>query len=83
MNLKGVTKQTWGRVIALFLVFINQIGVSFFNFTVLPFADQEIYQGVSVMISVIVAIWTSWKNNSFTELAQQADRQMKGTRQND
>lgn len=73
MNIKGVDKSVWVRVIALFLVLANQISVSFFEFKLLPFADEEIYEGVSIVVTALVTIWTSWKNNSFTEEAQIAD----------
>ncbi|BBU40682.1 phage holin [Aeribacillus composti] len=73
MNWKGVTKSTWIRIITLFLVLINQVSISFFHFQLLPFTDEEIYEGVSVVLTVIVSMWTAWKNNSLTKKAQQAD----------
>ena len=73
MNIKNVDKSVWVRVIALFLVLANQISVSFFEFKLLPFADEEIYEGVSIVVTTAVAFWTSWKNNSFTDEAQEAD----------
>lgn len=77
MNFKNVEKSVWVRVIALFLVLSNQISVSFFEFKLLPFADEEIYEGVSIVVTALVTIWTSWKNNSFTEEAQIADEFIK------
>ncbi|MBM7542350.1 SPP1 phage holin family protein [Amphibacillus cookii] len=81
LNIKGVNKQTWGRMIALFLMLLNQLGLSFFDFKLLPFTDDDIYQGVSVLISIIVTVWASWKNNSFTLEAQHADQHLKGGKQ--
>ena len=78
MNLKGVTKDTWVRIIALFLVLINQISISFFSFELIPFGDDQIYEGVSVVVTVVVVIWSAWKNNSFTKKAQEADKVLKG-----
>ena len=77
MNIKKVDKSVWVRVIALFLVLANQISVSFFEFKLLPFADEEIYEGVSIVVTTAVAFWTSWKNNSFTDEAQIADEYLK------
>ena len=77
MNFKNVDKSVWVRVIALFLVLANQISVSFFEFKLLPFADEEIYEGVSIVVTTLVAFWTSWKNNSFTDEAQEADVYLK------
>ncbi|MDD2297410.1 MAG: SPP1 phage holin family protein [Sphaerochaetaceae bacterium] len=73
MRFKGVTKQTWTRIIGLFLILINQISISFFQFQLLPFGDEQIYEGISVVLTVMASIWTAWKNNSFTLAAQNAD----------
>lgn len=77
MNFKGVDKSTWARIITLILVLVNQISVSLFDFQLLPYADEQIYEGVSVVLSVVVTIWASWKNNSFTYEAQEADKLLK------
>ncbi|SEN73190.1 holin, SPP1 family [Amphibacillus marinus] len=74
MNLKGVSKSVWVRAIALFLVLVNLICIEFFGFQIIPFAETEIYEGVSIVVVTTVTIWTSWKNNSFTKKAQHADR---------
>ena len=77
MNIKNVEKSVWVRVVALILVLANQISVSFFEFRLIPFADEEIYEGVSIVVTALVTIWTSWKNNSFTEEAQIADEYLR------
>lgn len=77
MNLKTVDKSVWVRVIALFLVLINQISVSFFDFQLIPYADEQIYEAVSIVVTTAIAFWTSWKNNSFTDEAQEADVYLK------
>lgn len=76
-NFKGVSKATWTRIIALILVLANQIAVSFFDAQLLPFEDAEIYEGVSVLVTVIISILAGWKNNSITQEAQEADRVLK------
>lgn len=77
-NLKGVTPATWVRIVALILVLANQISVSIFNFQLLPFTDEEIYEVVSTVVTVIVTVTTGWYNNSLTENAQEADKTFKG-----
>lgn len=83
MNLKGVTKATWARIVTLLLALINQISISLFNFQLLPYTDEQIYEGVSTLLTVSVTIWTAWKNNSFTYEAQQADKVMKSLKKGD
>ena len=72
-NLKGVTPATWVRIIATILVAVNLIAVEVFNFQLLPFTDEEIYEGVSALVSVLVVFWVAWKNNSITAEAQEGD----------
>jgi SPP1 family holin len=78
MNLKGVTKSTWVRLISMLLVFVNLIARELFNFELLPFDDTEINDGVSVLLTVVIATWGTWKNNSVTAKAQEADKVLKG-----
>ncbi len=80
--MKNITKATWTRIIVLFLVLANQISVSFLDFEILPFDESKIYEGVSVVLTVGVAIWTAWKNNSITDEAKQADEYLYDLRQN-
>lgn len=80
MNIKNVDKSVWVRIIALFLVLINQISVSFFDFQLIPYADEQIYEAVSIVVTTAIAFWTAWKNNSFTQEAQLADEYLKEQR---
>lgn len=73
INFAGVDKSTWIRVIGLFLVLANQISISFFEFNLLGNSDEKIYEAVSTVLTVSMAIFAGWKNNSFTEEAQLAD----------
>lgn len=81
LNFKDVDKSTWVRVIGLLLILINQISVSFFKFTLLDFADEEIYEGVSTILTVLISVWVGWKNNSFTDKAQEADKVLKSNKE--
>lgn len=73
MNIKGISKGTWVRIIALTIILANQIAVSFFGFD-LGLADEEIYQGVSTAVTAVVSLIAAYKNNSVTKPAQEADK---------
>ncbi|WP_405101390.1 SPP1 phage holin family protein [Oceanobacillus sp. FSL H7-0719] len=73
INLKGVTKATWARIITLFLALANQVSISIFNYQLLPFDDAAIYEGVSTALTVVAAIIAGHKNNSVTVEAQKGD----------
>lgn len=75
LNLEGVTAETWTRLIMAIIVAINQ-GLAIFGREKLPFTENEIYQ----VISFILSCWTlwrnHWKNNSYTQPAQDGDKVM-------
>lgn len=74
MNFKNVARGTWVRIISLLLVLVNLISVSVFDFKLLPFEEESINEGVSIVLTIVVTVWTTWKNNAFTKEAQMADQ---------
>lgn len=80
MYLKGVSVATWTRMVVLVLLLINQVSISIFNFTLLPFEDESIYEGVSTVLTFVASLVAGWKNNSFTEKAQEADKILRGAK---
>lgn len=77
VHFKNVSVATWVRIITLFVVLVNQIALSVFNVQLLPFEDEQIYEGISTMATFVVAVISAWKNNSFTDEAIEADSIMK------
>jgi len=77
INLKGVSKATWVRILGLLFILINQVAASVFNTQLLPFTDAEIYEGVSTVLTIVISVYAAWKNNSITEEAQYADSVLK------
>lgn len=77
-NFAAVPVATWVRIIGLFIILANQVSISIFKFQLLPFADEEIYEGVSTVLTLLMSVYAGWKNNSVTERAQYADNIMKG-----
>ena len=67
-----INKGTIARTIAVICVLINQFLV-IFGKEKLPFTEDEIYQGVSMVLSLVAHLWVWWQNNSFTESAITAD----------
>lgn len=77
INLKGVTVQTWARTIVLLLALISQLCVILGKRT--EAIDIEQWQEyVTYALTVIGSIWAWWKNNSFTDKAQNADKLLNG-----
>ncbi|MBP9989796.1 MAG: phage holin [Ruminococcus sp.] len=73
INFKGVSAQTWIRTAILIIALINQavvmIGMYDKNIDVDTFTAR-----VSYILTALSSLWSWWKNNSFTQPAQCADR---------
>lgn len=69
-------KQAITRLVVLVVLLINQTLVTI-GFDALPFTEDQVYEGVSSVATVIVALLSWWKNNSVTNEAQKADAHMK------
>lgn len=60
------------RLVVLVILLINQ-ALIVFGLNPLPFSEEQIFEAVSSVATVVVALWAWWKNNSITKEAQQAD----------
>lgn len=74
--MKNVSKETIARTIILAVALINQILVVL-GINPLPFAEEELYNIISTIATAAAALWTWWKNNSFSPEAIQADKYLK------
>lgn len=63
------------RTVCLALALINQL-LTASGHSALPIADEEVATIISTVITVAVAVWNWWKNNSFTKPAIAADAYM-------
>lgn len=76
INLEGVTPETWARTIIMILALVNQF-LMIFGKEQIPFAEDSIYQFISMIATAVSTLWVWWKNNSFSVSAQDGDRVMK------
>ena len=80
MNLSGVSRDTWTRLIILVITLINMV-LNQFGITYFTNEDiNEWYDVISVFVAVVSSLWCMWKNNSFTLNAQTADKVLKNLR---
>ena len=75
----NVSAGTVARTVCLILALINQILVIFGKGTI-SFAEDNVYQVVSVIFTIVTAVFAWWKNNSFTKAAIKADEFLKEER---
>jgi SPP1 family holin len=71
-----ISNGTIARTIILALALINQI-LTAFGYNVIDVSDETINTLVSTIFTVVMAIISFWKNNSFTKEAIEADEVLK------
>lgn len=67
-----ISTETIVRTIVLFVALLNQI-LTISGKNPLPFAEEEVYELMSSLVTAAASIWAWWKNNSFTKEAIAAD----------
>lgn len=71
--MNNVKADTIARTIVLILALVNQ-GLAIAGKEALPFAEDTIYQVVTLIATIGASAWAWWKNNSFTKNAIEADK---------
>lgn len=72
----GVSAGTIARTVCLILALVNQVLVMF-DMVPIDLAEDTVYDGVSIVFTVVTALVAWWKNNSFTTKAIEADKVLK------
>ena len=67
----------WVRLIALIVVATNSSAM-ILGVDLLPYSNEEIVTGISLVAMYGVELWNHWKNNSYTDEAKQADSYLNG-----
>ena len=70
--MKKVKPATIIRTIVLILALANQV-LAIMGKQAIPVTEDEVYQLVTLLITIGAALWSWWKNNSFTLPAIKAD----------
>lgn len=71
-----INKETIARTIVLLIALVNQI-LTMFGINPIPYSNDEVYIGITSLLTVGASLWTWWKNNSFTSKAIEADNYLK------
>lgn len=80
--MKNVTADTLARTIFLLLALINQV-LAIFGKGTINIAENDIYQVVSLLFTILTTLMAWWKNNSFTPAAIEADKSLKKLKRKD
>ena len=76
-----ISAGTIARTLCLCLALINQL-LAIFGKGTISFAEDDIYQAVSIIFTLVTSVAAWWKNNSFTQSALKADEVMKELKSN-
>ena len=63
----------------LILALANQV-LAIYGKEKLPVTEEEVYQLITLLVTIISAVWAWWKNNSFTQPALKADEYLERLR---
>lgn len=72
--------DTIARTVILAVALINQV-LAILGKDKLPFADEDIYQVVTLLFTIASSAWAWFKNNSITKNAVKADEYLAGLKQ--
>ncbi len=75
-----IEKDTVIRTSVLVLAIINN-GLALFGKSPIPIDNDTVVSVISFLFTTGSAIWTWWKNNSFTQKALQADEYLDNLRE--
>ena len=75
-----VKTETIIRTIVLILALANQV-LAIYGKQAIPITEDDVYQTVTISVTVGSALWAWWKNNSFTGPAIEADEYMEKLRE--
>ncbi|MFA1820542.1 phage holin [Virgibacillus oceani] len=70
----------WVRLVAMAVVFANA-GAMMFGIELLPFDNETIVAGISVIALAGTEIWNHWKNNNWTPEAKRAQKYLDGEKE--
>ena len=64
--MKKITAGTWARTIVLIVALINQ-ALTMFGLNPIPFSEDEIYNGVTLLFTIVATLIAWWKDNDITK----------------
>ena len=73
--MRNVSSGTIARTVVLALAMVNQI-LCIMGISPIPIDDEAIVELITTGAMIITALWAWWKNNSFSQAAIDADKQM-------
>ena len=73
MTSKKIELGTIIRTVVLALALINQV-LTMSGHSPIPISDEQVTEVITLVATIGAAVWSWWKNNSFTQAAIEADQ---------
>lgn len=67
--MKNIDHGTIVRTVVLFVALLNQ-SLVLAGYSPLPFEDQQVENGVTIVLTIGASLWTWWKNQNITREAR-------------
>lgn len=80
--MKNVEKAVLIRLLVLIVAVVNQTLV-LFEMSPIPYSNEEVEAGLTALATVLATVWATWKNNSVTKEAQEADAFLRKLKEGD
>lgn len=72
----NIDKLVVVRTIVLFVALLNQ-SLVLAGFSPLPFTDEQIENGLTIVFTVVASLWVWWKDNDITRKARERKQFLK------
>ena len=80
MTSKKIELGTIIRTVVLALALINQV-LTMSGHSPIPISDEQVTEVITLVATIGAAVWSWWKNNSYTQAAITGDETMKEIKQ--
>ena len=82
MKTMSISAGTIARTIVLVIALVNQV-LTTLGYSPIPIEDEMIVDAISICFTIVAAVISWWKNNSFTKAAIAGDNFMNAVRNKD
>ena len=73
LNLKGVTSEAVISIILQIIAVVN-MALQMFGFDILPISNENVTVIISLLFTIIITAWNTWKNRNLTKASQEAQQ---------
>lgn len=73
LNLKGITSEAVISIILQIIAVVN-MALQMFGFDTLPISNENVTVIISLLFTIIITAWNTWKNRNLTKASQEAQQ---------